>query len=107
MSYDNFCIYKIYHKDHPDNFYIGSTTNFPNRKASHKKNVYNKVSKKFHYPIYKYIRSLGGWDNFVIEVYKNHPCKTKEEALQYEQDIIDNLKPSLNMIKAHRKNRPK
>lgn len=97
---DKFCIYKIYQKDNPDIFYIGSTNNFSSRKSNHKKNCNNKVSKKYKYPLYQYIRACGGWDNFIIEEYLKFPCNSKGEGLQKEQEIIDLLKPKLNAIRA-------
>ncbi len=100
MSYNNFCIYKIHHKDYPDNFYIGSTTNFSQRKSAHKKNVNNKSSKKYHYPLYQYIRSLGGWGNFNCIIYEKYPCNTKHEGLKREQEIITELNATLNNMKA-------
>ena len=99
-EYNNFVIYKIYQKDNPEIFYIGSTKNFSSRKSNHKKNCHNKVSKKYKYPLYQYIRALGGWDKFNIDIYENYPCKSKGEGLQKEQEIIDLLKPKLNSMNA-------
>jgi len=99
-GYENFVIYKIYHPDSPDIFYIGSTKKFGSRKSNHKKNCVNRVSKKYHYPLYKYIRELGGWDNFKIEIYLKYPCKTKMEGLLKEQEVIDLLQPKINQIMA-------
>lgn len=99
-EYDNFVIYKIYQEDSPEIFYIGSTNNFSSRKSSHKKYCINKVSKKYKYPLYQYIRALGGWEKFNMVVILEYPCKTKGEGLQKEQEMIDLLKPNLNAIKA-------
>ena len=99
-KYDNFVIYKIYQLEIPEIFYIGSTTNFSSRKSNHKKYCNNKVSKKYKYPLYKYIRACGGWDNFTIEIIEKYQCKTKEYGLQKEQEYIDLLKPKLNSMKA-------
>jgi hypothetical protein len=100
MSYNNFVIYKIYNPVNPEIFYIGSSKNFSSRKSNHKKYCINKVSKKYNYPIYQYIRALGGWDSFVMEIYEKYPCNSKGEGLQREQEIIDLLKPKLNTINA-------
>jgi predicted GIY-YIG superfamily endonuclease len=102
-EYNNFVIYKIYQPENPEIFYIGSTKNFSSRKSNHKKYCNNKVSKKYKYPIYQYIRALGGWDKFTIEIYEKYPCNSKGEGLQKEQDVIDLLKPKLNSIKAIKK----
>jgi hypothetical protein len=101
-TYDKFVIYKIYQISDPETFYIGSTNKFSSRKSNHKKSCYNKSSKKYKYPLYQYIRALGGFDNFVMEIYENYPCNTKGEGLKREQEIIDLLKPKLNTIKAKR-----
>lgn len=106
-KYDNFVIYKIYQTEIPEMIYIGSTNNFSNRKSKHKKNCYNKVSKAYHYPLYKYIRECGGVNTFNIEIIEKYPCKTKGEGLQKEQEYIDLLKPKLNAINAKHKTKTK
>ena len=83
-----------------NDFICSPQNNFSKRKSAHKKNVNNKTSKKYHCPIYSYIRRLGGWDEFIMEVYEKYPCNTRQEGLQKEQEIINLLKPSLNNMKA-------
>lgn len=97
-KYDNFTIYKIYQKEVPDIIYIGSTTNFSQRKSNHKKYCINKVSKKYKYPLYQYIRGCGGWDKFNMEIVEKYPCKTKTEGLLKEKEMIDLYKAKLNTI---------
>ena len=87
-KYDKFVIYKIYQPEFPEILYIGSTTNFSSRKSNHKKYCHNRVSKKYHYPIYQYIRSCGGIEKFNIEIVEKYPCKTKMEVLQREKELI-------------------
>jgi len=99
-KYDKFVIYKIYQPEIPDMFYIGSTINFSGRKSSHKKYCHNKVSKKYKYPLYQYIRACGGFQNFTIEIIEKYPCISKGEGLSKEQEWINLLKPQLNSIKA-------
>ena len=99
-KYDKFVIYKIYQPEIPEMFYIGSTTNFSSRKSNHKKYCSNKVSKKYRYPLYQYIRACGGWDKFEMCIIENYQCQSKGEGLQKEQEYIDLLKPKLNAIKA-------
>lgn len=96
----HFVIYKIYQIDSPDMFYIGSTKNFSSRKSQHKKSCNNKRSKKYKYPLYKYIRALGGWEKMNMEIILEYPIKSKGEGLKKEQEIINELKPKLNSIKA-------
>lgn len=97
---NKFYIYKIYQPEIPEIFYIGSTINFSQRKSNHKKNCNNKVSKKYKYPIYKYIRECGGWDKFIMEIYEEHSYNNKNDILSKEQEVIDLLKPQLNTIKS-------
>ena len=97
-KYKKFVIYKIYNISTPEIFYIGSTTNFNKRKAQHKKNITNRVSKAYHYPIYQFIRCVGGFESFIMEIYERYPCNSREEGRIREQEIIDLLKPELNMI---------
>ena len=102
-KYERFVIYKIYQPEIPEMIYVGGTTNFSQRKSNHKKNTTNRVSKKYHYPLYQYIRNCGGFDKFTIEIVEKCPCKTKMDTLRKEQEIIDFLKPQLNTIKAIKK----
>lgn len=95
-----FYIYKIYQKDDPTIFYIGSTNNINRRKSQHYKAIKNRSSKKYKYPLYKYIRALGGFDNFNIVIVHECKIKSKGEGLQLEQQMIDDLKPKLNTIRA-------
>ena len=99
-KYDKFCIYKIYQPELPDLIYIGSTTNFSQRKSQHKKNINNKVSKKYNYPLYQYMRGCGGFEKFKIEIIEHYPCKNKLEGLKKEQELIDLHKAKLNTIKS-------
>jgi hypothetical protein len=94
-----YTIYKIYNKDKPEVFYIGSTTRFSGRKSHHKKNVNNKVGKRYWTRLYVYIRDNGGWDNFTIEPIETGVCENKEFMRQKEQEYIDSLKPELNSIR--------
>jgi len=79
-------IYKIY-KEGDDNFYIGSTKEFHKRKICHKAKCNIENTK-----LYNYINENGGWDNFKMEVLEY--CLEYEER---EKELIQTLKPSLNM----------
>ena len=98
-KYNNFVIYKIYPIANPEMLYIGSTTNFSRRKSQHKKNTYNRVSKKYNYPLYQFIRALGGWDVMKMEVLSKFPCKTKKEGLTKEKELIDFHGANINVNK--------
>ena len=78
--------------------YIGSTTNFVKRKANHKSDCNNEKKKSFHFPIYKYIRANGGWDNgFQMVLIQEYPlCKNSLELEMYELSHCDAYEPDLN-----------
>lgn len=98
-KYDNFTIYSIKNKNDSTDIYIGSTTDFSRRRYQHKKNCYNRCSKAYHYPLYKYIRALGGFDKFDISILEKYPCKTKAEGLEREKTLIAIYKANLNINK--------
>ena len=97
-KYEKFIIYKIYQNDDPSMLYIGSTTNLSRRKSQHKKNTYNKVSKKYHTPLYSYIRQFG-WDKFTIEILEKFPCENKKQGLTREKELIEIHNAKLNVNK--------
>lgn len=80
--------------------YIGSTTNFNERKCQHKTVCYNEKSKCYNYKIYKYIRENGGWTNWLMLEVEKFPCNDKREAEKREEEIRLERKSTLNMIKA-------
>lgn len=93
-DYANTVIYKICCKDESiKDVYVGHTTNFNQRKYSHKiasNKLYN-TSK-----IYNAIRSNGGWDNWdMIEIAK-YNCKNVIEARIKENEHYIDLNATLN-----------
>ena len=97
-NYNNTVIYKIKHNEDYDdlNIYIGSTTNFRGRKNQHKTCCNNENCRDYNYPIYKYIRDNGGWDQFVMVLIEEYSCNCKNEKEIRERYYIDLLKPKLN-----------
>ena len=93
-------IYKIYCINKPNDFYIGSTNNLSSRKSHHKKNVKNKVGKRYWTKLYVFIRENGGWESFMFEKLIELECLTTDEIRKREQLYIDDLKPTLNSIKS-------
>ena len=61
FNYQNGLIYKLV-SNNPDikDCYVGSSTNFKQRKADHKKNCNSEKSKKYNLNVYKFIRENGG-----------------------------------------------
>jgi predicted GIY-YIG superfamily endonuclease len=97
-KYNNFIIYKIYQEGKEDMVYIGSTTNFNQRKFNHKKNTTNKRSKKYKIKLYQYIRSMGGWDTFRMEIIETNNFESKGEGLLREKELIKEYGAKLNSI---------
>lgn len=100
-NYQNTIIYVIKCRD--DNIteeYIGSTTNFNERKCHHKINCNNEKSIKYNLKIYKFIRDNGGWDNWIMLEVLKYPCNDKNEARMKEEEIRVDRKAKLNSHKA-------
>lgn len=97
MNYQNTIIYKIVCKDLSiTDCYVGSTTNFIQRKYYHQITCNNAKRKGYNYNVYSFIRANGGWENWdMIEVEK-FPCNDKNEALKQERYWIETLKTNLN-----------
>ena len=97
-NYKNSVIYKIYCKD--DNIkdiYIGSTTNFRNRKYDHKCNCYNiNQLNLYNLKVYKFIRDNGGWENWDMIIIEEFECENKLELIKKEREYIEKLNASLN-----------
>lgn len=92
--YQKGLIYKIVCNDtNIQEFYVGSTCNFTKRKSTHKAK-YQKED--CHYPIYKFIKDNGGWENWKMILIENFQCNSKLELEKREREIIESLKPQLN-----------
>jgi len=99
MNFQNSVIYKIVSNnlDNKD-CYVGSTTNFDKRKASHKNTHNNQNNKQYNKPLYKFIRENGGWNDFSMILVENYPCNNKNELFARERYFIQELKASLNRV---------
>ena len=87
IDYSKTIIYKLVHKEDYDNanIYIGSTTDFIERKHQHKNSCNNEKQKGYNEKKYQYIRDNGGWNEWnMIEIQK-YPCNDKREAEAREE----------------------
>ena len=86
-DYSKIVIYKLVHKEDYDNanIYIGSTSNFTQRKSQHKSNCLNENSKEYHSKKYQYIRDNKGWDEWNMIEIEKYPCNDKREAEAKEE----------------------
>jgi hypothetical protein len=103
-KYENSIIYKIKHNEDYDDktIYIGSTSNFKNRKNQHKCDCNNKKNRNYNFPIYHYIRDNGNWEQWVMIPIEEYPCNSKNELVIKERHYIDLLRPVLNIVKPGR-----
>jgi len=81
-------------------FYIGSTKDLEERIGKHKSNCNNSNSPQHNYKVYTCIRENGGWDNWKFDIELLATGYDKETRLEWEQNYIECLKPSLNSINA-------
>ena len=102
MNYSKCCIYKIEHNDDDTLVYVGHTTNFEKRKTQHKINCYNDKQKPYNYKVYQMIRENGGWDAFKMIEVEKYPCADKREAERRENEVIKELRASMNTYKSFR-----
>ena len=102
IDYSKTDFYKIVCRDlNIQYFYIGHTTDFKTRKGCHKRVCNNPNDKNHNMPLYKFIRDNEGWENFDMIWLETQNYQTSKEARKREQDLITELKPSLNSMKAY------
>jgi len=98
-DYSKAVIYKLCCKDiNISDIYVGSTCNFTNRKYEHKTSCKNRNNKKHNIPVYQYIRSNGGFDNWDMILVEQYSCDSKRELEKRERFYIETLGATLNKI---------
>ncbi len=100
MDYTKCCIYKIEHNDDESLVYVGHTTNFDKRKTQHKSNCKNDNGKHYNFKVYQMIRENGGWEKFLMLEVEKYPCADKREAERRENEVMKELKSSMNTNKS-------
>ena len=101
VDYSKSLVYKIVCNDtNIKNVYIGSTTSFRDRKYQHKGCCNNENSSKYNYPLYTFIRTNGGWDNWDMVLLDYTPCNTKLELHKIEREYIENIDSNLLLNKS-------
>ena len=100
-DYSKSVIYKIEHIDKPELLYVGSTTNFTNRKSEHKTACNNEKNEQYNQKIYTMIRCNGGFESFKIMIICEFPCNSKTELLIEEEKYRKELQATLNSVKAY------
>ena len=102
IDYSNCCIYKIEHIENDTLIYVGHTTNFKQRKADHKRNCNNESNKTFNLKLYSMIRENGGFEMFKMIEVEKYPCNDRREAEKREDELMKELKATMNKIKSFR-----
>jgi hypothetical protein len=78
----------------PEYTYIGYTTNFNNRKYSHKNSLKDK--NKINHPLYKTINDNGGWDNVSMNILEYGEYENLKDVYIRERELIDLHKSLMN-----------
>lgn len=76
--------------------YVGHTTDFTNRKGTHKSNCNNPNNNKYNFKVYQFIRANGGFENWSMIQLEEFPCKDIFEAARQERIWCEKLKATLN-----------
>lgn len=101
INYANTQIYRFVCNDvNIVNTYVGSTTNWTKRKASHKCCCNNPNHNFYHYNVYQVIRANGGWDNWNMVLVENYPCNGRREVEQREQFWKEYYNDDMGLYKA-------
>ena len=99
IDYSNTVIYKITcNDDSIKEIYVGHTTNFVQRKHTHKQSCIDSKSGNYNLKLYKTIREHGGWENWNMEVVVYLNCSNSYEAKKKEMEYYGLLHSTLNSI---------
>lgn len=77
--------------------YVGSTKSLRNRKSDHKSRCNIETNKYFNLPVYQYIRTHGGWDNWTMVMIDTMTYNEKIELKKRERKWIEDLHATLNV----------
>lgn len=97
VNYQNSFIYKLCCKNTTiEDIYIGSTTNFKERKRAHKTNCNNENNRNYNINVYKFIRNHGGFNNWDMILIEKVKCNDKMELCKIEREYIEKSEKNLN-----------
>lgn len=101
IDYKKSLIYAITCKADPTLLYVGSTTDFRKRKASHKaRSLITDDNPRNNIKIYTLIRANGGWDSFEMKPIKEFPCENKTQLVIEEERVRKEMNANLNGCRA-------
>jgi hypothetical protein len=96
-DYKKGVIYKLVSQDlEVPEIYVGSTTNFNQRRQRHKSACANINDKKSDIRVYQYIRENGDWEMWDMILVEEYPCENRLQLLARERYHIEQLKSKLN-----------
>ena len=105
IDYSNTIIYKIICKNPAvTDVYVGHTTNFVQRKQSHK---YNCNTSNHTCKLYEIIKANGGWHNWSMVIINFYNCINLSEAKEKEQEYFVSLNATLNSVEPSPGPKPK
>ena len=97
IDYSKAVIYKICCKDlKVTDVYVGSTTNLIERRRLHKSACHSENGKKYNYPVYRFIREHGDWDNWEVIKVQDVVCNCSDDLLKIERECLERLGATLN-----------
>jgi predicted GIY-YIG superfamily endonuclease len=96
IDYSKCSIYKLEHVNNDKLIYIGSTTNFKQRKSAHKTCCNNEKGRKYNLKLYRMIRENGGFEMFKMIELEKYPCKDRQEIERREYEMIREVKATMN-----------
>ena len=97
VNYSNSIIYKLCCNDVSiTNEYIGSTTNFKQRKSGHKRTCNTPNREGYNYKVYCFIRENGGFENWSMVEIEKYEATDKRHLHARERYWIEQLKSVLN-----------
>jgi len=103
----DYVFYKIVCDDCPDYIYIGSTSNFRDRKSGHKRSCNNPNEKNHNIKLYQVIREYGGWTNWNMVVIDKAEQLTLTDSRIKEEQLRKEYNGNLNMCRAFRSDEEK
>ena len=97
LDYSKTYIYKLCCRDvDVTDVYVGSTTNFTQRRREHRSRCENESGKMYNSNPYSFIREHGGWSNWDMVLVNTVNASSKLEAHRAEREHIESLRAALN-----------
>ena len=99
INYKKVIIYKLVCNDLLiTDLYVGHTTDFTNRKKSHKDRCIYPNNPKYNLKVYQIMRENGSWDNWSMIEIEKFPCNDENEARARERFWYEELQATMNTL---------